>query len=303
MKKIILSLLVVFSCLTIPSHSIYANSKPKVLVTTTFIADIVKNIAPEIFDIDLLMPAGTDPHLYQAKAQDVNKIQEADLVLYHGLHFEGKIIDILEPSGQAITKNISSDKLIQMLEDNEEVVDPHFWFDIDLYKEAVQTSSDILIEAFPQEQERIKEQTVSYLEELEQLQLWVNQQLESLPVEKRKLVTPHDAFNYFARSHQFEVYAPQGVNTNSEVSNNQLAATVDFIVDNQVPAIFVESTTNPDRMKKLQEGVEAKGHMVKVVNDEESALFSDSLAPQGQNGDNYISMYKHNVSIIVENLK
>ncbi|EGL37373.1 hypothetical protein HMPREF9124_1692 [Oribacterium sp. oral taxon 108 str. F0425] len=117
------------------------------------------------------------------------------------------------------------------------------------------------------------------------------------------MITPHDAFNYFSRRYGIEVVAPQGVSTDSEVANKDIDKTVDFIVKHKVKAIFAESTTDPARMEKLKEACRAKGFDVKVVSGEGNELFSDSLAPEGQSGDTYIDMYKHNIKLITENLK
>ena len=119
----------------------------------------------------------------------------------------------------------------------------------------------------------------------------------------RYLITPHDAFNYFSRAYNIKVVAPQGVSTDSEVANKDIESTANFIVEHKVPAIFAESTTDPARMEKLKEMCKAKGFDVKVVSGDGNELFSDSLAPSGQDGDNYIDMYKHNVDLIVDNLK
>ena len=129
------------------------------------------------------------------------------------------------------------------------------------------------------------------------------EQISKIPKGSRYLITPHDAFNYFAKSYDIEVKAPQGVSTDSEVSISDITETVNFIVEHKVKAIFAESTTDPARMKTLQEAVSKKGFDVKVVSGEGKELFSDSLAPKGEKGDTYIDMYKHNIDLIVENLK
>ena len=97
--------------------------------------------------------------------------------------------------------------------------------------------------------------------------------------------------------------APQGISTDSEVANSEIEKTANFIVEKKVKAIFAESTTNPQRMEKLREVVKSKGFDVTVVQGEDKELFSDSLAPQGSKGDTFIDMYKHNVDLIVDNLK
>ncbi len=130
----------------------------------------------------------------------------------------------------------------------------------------------------------IQKNTEKYQAQLDDLHAWVEKELSVIPKESRYLVTPHDAFNYFAASYDFTLYAPQGVSTDSEVANSDMIETVNLIIDHNIKAIFTESTTNPERMKKLQEAVKAKGGQVEVVTGEGKELFSDSLAPEGEEG-------------------
>lgn len=311
MKKIVTSLaflmLLVFGLTACASKTSQPKSnqgkEPVVTVTTSFLNDMVKQLAGDYVKRELIIPAGEDPHLYVAKSSDLKKLQAADLVLYHGLHFEGKMIDALEAKGTAVTKSFSKDEIATMDEDGEEVVDPHFWFDIDLYKKAVTESSKALIALVPEHKEAIVKNTKAYLADLDDLDQWNKETLSVIPKESRYLVTPHDAFNYFARRYDFTLYAPQGVSTDSEVANSDMIETVNVIKEHNIKAIFTESTTNPERMKKLQEAVAAKGGKVSVVTGEGKELFSDSLAAEGEEGDTYIDMYKHNTKLIVTSLQ
>ncbi|MEQ9810259.1 metal ABC transporter solute-binding protein, Zn/Mn family [Streptococcus jiangjianxini] len=279
------------------------HDKPVVTVTTSFLNDMVKQLAGDYVKRELIIPAGEDPHLYVAKSSDLKKLQKADLVLYHGLHFEGKMVDALERKGTAVTKNFTKKDIGTMDEDGKEVVDPHFWFDINLYQKAVKEASKELKSLLPEHQKEIAKNTKKYLADLDKLDQWNKDALSVIPKESRYLVTPHDAFNYFARRYDFTLYAPQGVSTDSEVANSDMMETVNLINKHHIKAIFTESTTNPERMKKLQEAVAAKGGKVDVVSGEGKELFSDSLAPEGQDGDSYIDMYKHNTKLIVDSLK
>ncbi|MDO4431689.1 MAG: zinc ABC transporter substrate-binding protein [Aerococcaceae bacterium] len=299
LKKLVALLFVLTSFM---SPVALASEKPTVTVTTSFLEDMVTQIAGDTVQIELIMPAGSDPHLYEPKANDAKKILDAELVLYHGLHFEGKMIDILEQAGVAVTKDFDTKQLGEMEEDGQIETDPHFWFDIALYKQAVVTTSQTLQEKFPEHKDTFAQNTQTYLTKLDELDTYIQAELTHLPKEKRFLVTPHDAFNYFARAYEFTVYAPQGISTDSEVSNQQIKETAQFIVDNKIPAIFAESTTNPERMNKLQEAAQSLGYTVKVVHGENQELFSDSLAPKGEKGDNYIEMYRHNIDLILSNL-
>lgn len=279
------------------------DSKKVVTVTTSFLNDMVKQLAGDKVDIQLIIPAGEDPHLYVPQPDDVTKINNADLLLYHGLHFEGKMEDILEAKGTAVCKDFTKDEVGKMEENGDEIIDPHFWFDISLYKKATTVAAQSLQELLPEEKEFIQENLEKYLVELDQLQEENKKALEIIPKEHRYLVTPHDAFNYFSRSYDIEVVAPQGVSTDSEVASKDLADTANFIVEHKIKAIFAESTTDPARMEKLKESCAAKGFDVTVVHGDGKELFSDSLAPEGQDGDTYITMYRHNIQLIFEHLK
>ncbi|MGT2828413.1 metal ABC transporter solute-binding protein, Zn/Mn family [Streptococcus hillyeri] len=297
------ALLALTACNNQSSGTKTAKEKPVVTVTTSFLDDMVNELAGDLVERQLIIPAGEDPHLYTAKSSDLKKLQEADLVLYHGLHFEGKMIEALEEKGSAVTRNFTKGEIGTMEEDGEDVVDPHFWFDVDLYQKAVEAASDDLQELLPNKKEVIEKNEKAYLTELDELDKWNKEQLSLVPEKSRYLVTPHDAFNYFANRYGFTLYAPQGVSTESEVANSDMIKTVDLIIDHNIKAIFTESTTNPERMKKLQEAVKAKGGSVEVVTGEHKELFSDSLAPAGEKGDTYVDMYKHNIKLIVDYLK
>lgn len=277
-------------------------NEPVVTVTTSFLNDMVKQLAGKYVQRELIIPAGEDPHLYVAKSSDLKKLQRADLVLYHGLHFEGKMVEALESKGVAVTKSFAKKDIGMMEEDGKKIADPHFWFDIDLYKTAVIEASKELKKLVPKHEGAIAKNTKTYLSELDKLDRWNQKTLSTIPQKSRYLVTPHDAFNYFAKRYGFTLYAPQGVSTDSEVANSDMMATVKLINDHHIKAIFTESTTNPERMKTLQEAVAAKGGNVSVVTGEGKELFSDSLAPEGHEGDTYIDMYKHNTKLIADSL-
>ena len=300
--KVFLMLSMVFTGV-LSGQAVRANEgKPKVTTTTSFLYDMTQELAGDLVDIELVIPHGEDPHLYSANPKDLEKIQNNDLLLYHGLHFEGKMVPILEERGKAVTDTFKEDKLLKMEEDSVTVTDPHFWFDIELYKEAAINAGQYLKELLPDKKEEIQKNLDQYLNQLDELKEYAEKRIQEIPQEQRYLVTPHDAFNYFSRSYGIEVVSPQGVSTESEVSSSDIEETAQFIVDHKVPAIFVESTTNPDRMKKLQEVCKAKGYEVAVVSGEDQELLSDSLAQPGQDGDTYLTMYKHNVDLIVDYL-
>ena len=208
----------------------------------------------------------------------------------------------MEKLGIPVSKEFPQDKVGKMEEDGKTVIDPHFWFDISLYKMAVEEAQKALSDLNSKDSQMYEKNAEKYLAELTELDSYVRENIQKIPEGQRYLITPHDAFNYFSKSYGIIVKAPQGVSTSSEVANADIQETIDFIVEHKIKAVFAESTTDPARMEKLREGVVAKGFDVKIVKGEGNELFSDSLAPKGQKGDNYIDMYKHNVDLIVSNL-
>jgi len=285
------------------------DGKKTIAVTTTFIEDMVEELIGDKAHIELIIPAGSDPHLYTAKPEDYSKLTSANLVLYHGIHFEGKMNDALEEIGYALASTFDDREIGEMDDDDQpsgKVSDPHFWFDIDLYKEAFTNAAEKLKELYSDDSSMVEAITANhdaYMKKLDDLDEYNKKRLEEIPEDSRYLITPHDAFNYFARRYNIEVRAPQGVSTDSEISNKDLEDTANFIVDHKIKAIFAESTTNPERMEKLRDVVASKGFETKVIHGEGQELFSDSLASKGEPGDNFIDMYKHNVDLIVDNLK
>ena len=300
-----LTLSIILAACSTEASSETDNEKQNLVVTTTFINDMVSVLDEGIdgYNVEMIIPAGEDPHVYEPKASDLRMLGDADIVLYHGLNFEGRMADVLE-EGVSITEDFNTDHLTTM-EDDEggSETDPHFWFDIELYKQAVTKVKDTLIESNPEAKEAYEENYENYIKDLDELETYVSDRVEEIPKESRILITPHDAFQYLEKTQDIDVHAPQGFSTDSEVSNNQIEATANLIADNNIKAIFVETTTNPDRMTRLQEIVESKGGSVEVVNSDEDKLLSDSLAVEGEAGDTFIGMYRHNIDTIVDNLK
>lgn len=190
-----------------------------------------------------------------------------------------------------------------MEEDGKMQIDPHFWFDLGLYKDAFTVAKDSLVKLLPEEKENLEKNYKAYVAKLAELDKENKEKLGQIPKNSRYLITPHDAFQYFSKAYKIEVMAPQGVSTDSEVANKEIEGTAKFIAEHKIKAIFAESTTNPERMKKLQDVVKSKGFDVKVVSGDGNELFSDSLAPKGEKGDNFLDMYRHNIELIVNNLK
>ncbi|MGE6752340.1 metal ABC transporter solute-binding protein, Zn/Mn family [Rossellomorea sp. NPDC071047] len=277
----------------------------KIVVTTTIgqIGDAVKNIGGEHVEVQSLMGPGVDPHLYKAKQSDIGKLQEADIIFYSGLHLEGKMLEIFEKMNKekptyAIADSIPKDKLRKDQADNT-ATDPHVWFDIDLWKIALEQVRDGLIEKDPENKEDYIRNTEKYFAELDELKAYATEEMSKIPEEQRVLVTAHDAFNYFGAKYDLQVMGLQGLSTDAEYGLADVQSLVNTLVDRNIKAVFVESSISEKSINAVIAGAQDKGHEVEKGGE----LFSDAMGKEGTEEGTYIGMYKHNVDTIVEGLK
>lgn len=277
--------------------------KLKVVSTTTMITDLVKQIGGDRIEIQGLMGAGVDPHLYKATESDVTRLYEADLIIYNGLHLEGKLDDIFEKMDKgeqqtvAIGDAIPKDRLIKANADYAQF-DPHIWFDIENWKIAARYVAEVLGKNDEKNKVEYEKNLEKYLGELDALQISVQEMISKVPEQQRVLITAHDAFEYFGRAHGFEVKGLQGISTVSETGAADVRNLADFIFNRKIPAIFVESSVPVRNIRALQDAVEARGFEVKIGGE----LFSDALGTPGTPNGTYTGMYEHNVKTITDAL-
>ena len=271
----------------------------RVVATTGMIADIARNVGGERVQVTTLMGPGVDPHLYKASEGDVSRLTEADLILYNGLHLEAKMAEVLEQmSGQINTVQVTGgidESLLLSPPEFEGAHDPHVWFDVTLWMRAVEAVRDALIEMDPGSAALYRANAEEYLAELEELQAYVVEQTARVPEQQRVVITAHDAFNYFGRAYGFEVRGLQGISTATEAGTGDVQALADFIVENEIPAIFVESSVPVRNIEAVQAAVKAKGFEVGIGGE----LFSDAMGDRGTEEGTYIGMVRHNVDTIV----
>jgi manganese/zinc/iron transport system substrate-binding protein len=277
----------------------------RVVCTTTIVADVVQRVGGDRVQIETLMGPGKDPHTYISGGGDRRKLDDAHLVFLSGLHLEGKMAEVFEKNKQrwrayAVTDGIDRAKLLHADVDGGEH-DPHVWFDVQLWANTVATVKTALVSLDPQGAEQYERQAAAYLKELEALDAEIRAKLDTVPKEKRVLVTSHDAFGYFGRAYGFEVIGLQGVSTASEVGTSQRARLARTLADRRIPAVFTETSVPPDGLKAVLDDVAKSDHAVKLVGGD-NALYSDALGAPGTPGATYPGMIRHNVSVIVEAL-
>lgn len=271
-----------------------------IVTTTGMIADLTQNIGGKHVKVTALMGTGVDPHLYKATQGDLRRLVNADIILYNGLHLEGKLQEIFEKMARkkpvfAISSLISSEDLIY----HDNSPDPHIWFDITLWQKAGERVLEILIAQDPNNQKEYQRNAQRYLKQLQQLHVWVQTEIATIPQSRRILITAHDAFGYFGRAYDIQVKGLQGVSTASEFGLQDIRQLKTLVVKHQIKAVFVESSVSPRFIEALVKGVEAEGHPLTVGGE----LYSDAMGLKNTPTGNYIGMVKHNVNTIVSALK
>lgn len=277
----------------------------KVVATTTMLTDLVKQIGGDHVDVEGLMGPGIDPHGYNATASDVSKMEKADIVAYHGLHLEGKMVDIFDEMNKkgrktiALEDNYTEDDVMSGDATADVDIDPHTWFDVQLWKKAADQVTKKLSEYDADNADDYAANNEAYQKELDELEAYIKGRIEEVPEKSRYLVTAHDAFNYFGTAYGFDVVGLQGINTQTEAGTGDVSKLADFIVEKEIKAIFIESSVPTRTVESLQEAVKDRGFEVSIGGE----LYSDALGSKEDDADTYIKMYKANIDTIVDALK
>jgi manganese/zinc/iron transport system substrate-binding protein len=288
------------ACSQAPARSADLATRQVYITTTTgMIRDIAANVGGERVRVTGLMGPGVDPHLYKASESDVQALQDADVIFYNGLHLEAGMSFVLERMADrrkvvAVTAAIDPSRLYDS-PDYPGSFDPHVWFDVSLWMNAVETVRDTLIEVDPASRQVYQQNAEAYLSELQALDAYVRQQVERIPPENRVLVTAHDAFNYFGQAYSFEVRGLQGISTESEPSTADIQQLADFITGRQIPAVFIESSVPRRNIEALQAAVRSRGWDVQIGGE----LFSDGMGSSGTPEGTYVGMVRHNIDTLV----
>ncbi len=276
--------------------------KLQVVATTGMIYDAVRCIAQDSVQATALMGPGVDPHLYKATQGDLGKLNNADIIFYNGIFLEGKMGDILEKQARlkavyAVAEHIPK-KDLRAHPHYENTYDPHIWFDVQLWQQAVQVISHALQEKDPRNQEFYIVNTSRYLSQLDSLHAWIKDTIPVIPIAQRVLITAHDAFGYFGRAYQIEVLGLQGISTVAEFGLRDISKLVNYAVERQVPAVFVETSVSDKALQAVLEGAQAKGHTLRIG----GSLYSDAMGAFGTKEGTYIGMVQANVRTIVQAL-
>ena len=274
-----------------------ANNKPKVVSTSTMITDWTQQVGGDEIQLKGILKPGTDPHVYEPVPADTQAMEEAALILYNGYNLEPGLIKLMTSAG-AKAKKFAVGEVVQPLDFNykgKKEPDPHVWGNAKNAIAMVNAIRDRLIELSPEDREKFTQNAAQLTDELKRVDVWITQQIQTIPENQRKLVTTHDAFQYYSRAYGIPVAGTLiGISTEEQPSAQTVKSLSDSIKKIGVPAIFAETTINPALIKTV-----AQEAGVKLAPRE---LYSDSIGASGTEGDTYVKMLVANTRTIVEAL-
>ena len=272
--------------------------KIKAIATISIIGDVVKNVARDAVNLVVLVGPNGDAHEYEPVPADSVNLAQADIIFENGLHLEHWLDKLYAASGSKAKRSVVSQGVSpRIFEDNPQETDPHAWQDVTNVILYTQNVRDALIAIDPANKDKYTANAKDYIEKLQSLDAWVKAQVALIPVDKRKLVTNHDALGYFARRYGFKIIGaviPSATTEAADPSAKQTADLLNIIKANGVHAIFSENMANPKLAQTLSQeaGVEVGPE-----------LYTDALGPVGSQGETYCKMIKYNVGVFQKYLK
>lgn len=274
-----------FMALTVYAHA-QPDNRPTVVASFSILGDLVAEVGGERIDLQVLVGPDQDAHMYQPRPADTAQISSADLVVVNGLGFEGWVDRLIQASGFngetiVATKGISD----VLLEDDHHGVDPHTWQSPVLVRNYIKNIVAGLIAMDPDGAAVYQQNAAAFLQQLDSLHQQIMAAVERIPAAQRVVVTSHDAFGYFGQAYGLKFIAPQGMSTDNEASARDVAALIDQIRQEQIPAVFVENISDPRLLEQISQETNARIG---------GTLYSDALSqPDGEAG-TYLAMLRHN---------
>ena len=270
----------------------------KVASLSTVLTDVAHQVGGDQVQVVEIVKAGVDPHEFQPTPGDVQAIAGANLVFISGKGLEGYLAKLESSAGGAPGKYVDVGGQIKgslkLKEDGRTVEDPHWWHSVDNVRQAVAVIRDALTRADAADKDVFAKNATPYLARLDELDHAIKLKVAELGRDRRKLVTSHDAFGYFARDYGFKVYPVEGVSTADEPSSRQIADLIATLKQQKVKAVFFENTQNPKVLEAITRETGA------TVGGE---LYADGLGTSDGDAATYEAMMRHNVGTMVNALK
>ena len=281
----------------------FSDRSIRVVATTTVVADLARMVGGTLVSVEGLMGPGVDPHLFKASARDVATMAEADIIMYNGLHLEGKMADVfaeMQARGiatLAVAEGIP-DTLLRESALFQGNYDPHIWLDAVLWKRAAHVVAQRLSAMAPGHADLFVAQGNSFAAALDTVHAYAQQAARRVAPAQRVIVTSHDAFGYYGDAYGFEVVGLQGISTATEAGTADVQRVARMVAERRIPAIFIESSVSPRGIAAVREAVRARGFEVVIG----GTLFGDALDAPGTPSGTYLGMLRYNTDTIVEAL-
>lgn len=271
-----------------------ASERLKVVVSFSILADVVENIGGERIEISTLVGRNGDSHVYVPTPADVRKVADAKLVFVNGLGLEGWLPRLVKSSGNkgsivTASKGISQRRAANGHSHDHEDSDPHAWQSVANVKIYATNIRDALIASDSVNEGFYRSSAEKYLAKLDALDRDVRDSVAKIPMERRKVISTHDAFGYFSAAYGIAFIAPQGVSTESEPSARDVATIISQIRKQKIPAVFLENAGDPRLMQRISAETGAKIG---------GTLYSDSLTEENGAAPTYIDMVRHNIKAL-----
>ena len=293
MRALALSL----AALTLASPAL-ATTQPQIVTTIGKLADMTAAIGGECVQVQSLMGAGADPHLFQPSAGDVQTLAGADAIVFIDPALEARLADVLARMGDSRpTLGVVQAALApEQIRTADGAPDPHIWMDVALWSQIAAPVTDMLVTLAPDCATQMQANADALRAQLAALDAWTRAAIATIPDANRVLVTAHDAFGYFSAAYGIEASeAIEGISTESEAAIADIRAVADFVRERGVVAVFPETTINPRTIEALVREVQAQGGTLTLG----TALYSDAMGDPGTAEGTYIGMIRHNVASVV----
>jgi zinc/manganese transport system substrate-binding protein len=263
-----------------------------VVVSFSVLGDMVRQVGGEDVAVTVLVGPDSDSHVYEPSPSDTRRLAAARLFVVNGLGLEGwmpRLIDSAGFKGRVVTVTDGITPL-QLTEAGKMAPDPHAWQDLANGRIYARNIATALAEADPDHAAAYAQRAAAYDAELAVLDDWVKAEIGSVPPERRKIVTTHDAFQYFGHAYGVAFEAPVGMNEESEPDARAVAALIRQIRQEHIRALFIENMTDPRLLDQLarETGTKPAG-----------SLLADALSKPGEGGETYVALFRRNVPAMV----
>ncbi len=263
-----------------------------VVASFSILGDIVHQVGGDRIALKVIVGPDGDAHTFEPAPADARALHKADLIIINGLGLEKWMEKLITASATKALEVIASEGVSprMMSKDGETFTDPHAWQDLRNGAIYVRNVEAALAKADPADAAYFHANAEALLAKLATLDAWTRAQISAVPADKRKIITTHNAFGYFAAAYGVTFLAPSGLSTDAEPGARSLAALIDQIRHEKIKALFIENMTDPRLMKMLSKetGAEMGG-----------SLYSDALSPPGGPAPTYPAMFENNVPKLV----